>query len=250
MTRTPGGNKRAMQRIGAIVDQGLTRECGQRAAGFVHQKIGSRKVPVVAVVRREGQIERARRRRARAAARARTPSVPRRDPARASASRSSIGFGPAAVMPSRLAPAICRNGSAVERRRPRRPPQGKARPAPARRSRAITGRPFSTSATEIDQSVRPDEIGARAVDRVDDPQARRVQAARDRPRSPPRASRNPAQAASAARAGNCRPRCRLRSPASRRVLVQLFERGLERALRASAPASRTAASSRGLQRRV
>src|SRR3954467_2658292 len=49
VTRTPGGNKRAMQRIGAIVDEGLTRECRQCAAGLVHQKIGSRKVPVVAV---------------------------------------------------------------------------------------------------------------------------------------------------------------------------------------------------------
>src|SRR6476646_527967 len=50
VTRTPGGNKRAMQRIGAIVNEGLTRECRQCAAGLVHQKIGSRKVPVVAVV--------------------------------------------------------------------------------------------------------------------------------------------------------------------------------------------------------
>src|SRR4051812_16513403 len=59
VTRTPGGNKCAMQRIGAIVDERLTRECGQCPAGLVHQKIGSRKVPVVAVARGERKIERA-----------------------------------------------------------------------------------------------------------------------------------------------------------------------------------------------
>src|SRR5947208_2162231 len=49
VTRTPGGNKRAMQRIGAVINEGLTLECCQCAAGLVHQKVGSCKVPVVAV---------------------------------------------------------------------------------------------------------------------------------------------------------------------------------------------------------
>src|SRR3954452_1746945 len=61
VTRTPGGNKRAMQRIGAVVNEGLTRERGQCAAGLVQQKTGGGRVPVVTVVRREGDIERARR---------------------------------------------------------------------------------------------------------------------------------------------------------------------------------------------
>src|ERR1043165_3642301 len=59
VTRTPGGDQRAMQRVGAIVNEGLTRERGQCAAGLVHQKIGSRKVPVVAVMRGKREIERA-----------------------------------------------------------------------------------------------------------------------------------------------------------------------------------------------
>ena len=47
--RAPSGNERPVRQLGAVVDQRPPRKGGQRAAGFVHQKVRRRKVPIVAV---------------------------------------------------------------------------------------------------------------------------------------------------------------------------------------------------------
>ena len=51
------GDERAVPRVGAIVDQPPPGKVGHDAAGFVHQKVGCRKVPVVAVAAGDGDIE-------------------------------------------------------------------------------------------------------------------------------------------------------------------------------------------------
>jgi hypothetical protein len=47
VTGTAGSHQRAMRRSRLIVLQLLTGEVGERAAGFVHQKISRCKVPIV-----------------------------------------------------------------------------------------------------------------------------------------------------------------------------------------------------------
>ena len=59
MTRAPGGQQRVMDRIGPIVDQRLPRYRRYQPAGFVHQKVGCRKIPIMAVRPGESAIERA-----------------------------------------------------------------------------------------------------------------------------------------------------------------------------------------------
>ena len=54
-----GGNQRAMHDMRVIIAQRLAGKIGHHAAGFVHQKVGRRKVPVMAAGRGEGGIERA-----------------------------------------------------------------------------------------------------------------------------------------------------------------------------------------------
>jgi hypothetical protein len=44
----PGGDQGPVHQLGAIINRRLPRERRQSAAGFVHQKVGSRKVPIVA----------------------------------------------------------------------------------------------------------------------------------------------------------------------------------------------------------
>ena len=46
-----------MNRLTAIVDRRSSRECCELPAGFVHQKIGCRKVPVVAVAARKCDVQ-------------------------------------------------------------------------------------------------------------------------------------------------------------------------------------------------
>src|SRR5438067_2468873 len=58
MTCASGGQQRVMDRIGPIVDQRLPRQSRYQPLGFVHQKIGCRKVPVVTIGGREGAVER------------------------------------------------------------------------------------------------------------------------------------------------------------------------------------------------
>ena len=47
VARIAGGNQRAMRRLRFIVFQRPADKFGERAAGFVHQKIGRRKVPIM-----------------------------------------------------------------------------------------------------------------------------------------------------------------------------------------------------------
>ena len=192
--------------------------------------------------RRRRRHRACRRRRARAAAPASTPSAPRRGPARCSASRSSIGFGPAAAMPVEVrTPRFAGIGTPL-RVAPLRPSQRKARPAPARRARPTTGRPSSTSATEIDQSSRP---AIRRACRRSDRRSRRARACKpraDRPRSPPRASRIRREPRQPLAQEIVDRDVGFASPASRRALVQLLsvaaERARARARRPRAPRRR------------
>ena len=55
--RRLGVTPAAMDRLGAVVGQNLPRQRGQRTAGFVHQKVGGRKVPVVAVSPGKSDVE-------------------------------------------------------------------------------------------------------------------------------------------------------------------------------------------------
>src|SRR5262249_28155973 len=59
VTGAAGSHQRAMNRLGPIVDQRSPRKTRDQPAGFVHQKIGCRKVPIVAVGGSKGAIERA-----------------------------------------------------------------------------------------------------------------------------------------------------------------------------------------------
>ena len=59
MAGDAGGHQRAVNRIGAIVDQRLPRQSRYGATGFVHQKVGRRKVPVMAVGRGKAAVQRA-----------------------------------------------------------------------------------------------------------------------------------------------------------------------------------------------
>ena len=52
-----GGDQRTMDQFGTIISQHLPRQRGQRAAGFVHQKVRRRKVPVVARTACECYVE-------------------------------------------------------------------------------------------------------------------------------------------------------------------------------------------------
>jgi len=57
MAGMPGGNQRAMHDMRAVIAKPLAGKIGEHAAGFVHQKIGRRKVPVMAAGRGERGIE-------------------------------------------------------------------------------------------------------------------------------------------------------------------------------------------------
>ena len=57
MTGTAGSHQRAMPRSRLIVLRPLTGEVGERAAGFVHQKIGRCKVPIVTAARGQSRLE-------------------------------------------------------------------------------------------------------------------------------------------------------------------------------------------------
>jgi hypothetical protein len=46
---TSGGGQNSVPRVRAVIEHRATSDTRQRPAGFVHQKIGCRKVPVVAV---------------------------------------------------------------------------------------------------------------------------------------------------------------------------------------------------------
>ena len=54
-----GRDERPVPRHGTIIGDRPTREGRYRAACFVHQKIGRRKIPVVAVAAGDGDVERA-----------------------------------------------------------------------------------------------------------------------------------------------------------------------------------------------
>src|SRR5262245_58424419 len=57
MPRPAGCQQRSVNRLDAIVKDGLPHEGRQRAGSFVHQKIGRRKVPVATRSAREGGVE-------------------------------------------------------------------------------------------------------------------------------------------------------------------------------------------------
>jgi len=57
VTVATGSQDGAVDWIMQIIDQLLPCERGQRAAGFVHQKIGGRKVPVMGIDRRKSGID-------------------------------------------------------------------------------------------------------------------------------------------------------------------------------------------------
>src|SRR6188474_211317 len=54
-----GSDERAVNGLRTIVFQRPSCEIGQRAAGFVHQKVGSCKIPLMATRRRKSCVERA-----------------------------------------------------------------------------------------------------------------------------------------------------------------------------------------------
>src|SRR5215475_5337882 len=58
VTGASGGDQSAMNRMGPIVSQQLPRQSRHHPAGFVHQKISRRKVPVVTVGGGESAVER------------------------------------------------------------------------------------------------------------------------------------------------------------------------------------------------
>ena len=53
------GDQGFMHRVGSIVGEYPPLDIGQRTACFVHQKVGRRKVPIVAGPPRESRVERA-----------------------------------------------------------------------------------------------------------------------------------------------------------------------------------------------
>ena len=57
VTGTAGSDQRAMRRSRLIVLRPLTGEIGERAAGFVHQKIGRCKVPIVTAARGQSRFK-------------------------------------------------------------------------------------------------------------------------------------------------------------------------------------------------
>ena len=59
MPATARGDQGFMRRVGSIVGEYSSPDIGQRTACFVHQKVGRRKVPIVARPPRERNIERA-----------------------------------------------------------------------------------------------------------------------------------------------------------------------------------------------
>ena len=244
-----GRNKRAMQRIGAIVDQNLPSSVVNRAAGFVHQKIGSRKVPVVAVA---------------ADAKA-TSSVPCATRASRSASESTFGIvhkaaarlwravrasasGRRRVVPSKSAPGLPRSAVPLASRR---------RPRTATKSSSCTGAKIAAThrAAVLDQRdrdrpVRRGRPDRRACRRSDRRPRRRARASRARIvlgflREPAAVGREPHQALAQEIVD------RDVGLADRRaaVLASSSSAAVWNVLSASAPASRTAAASRGCQRR-
>ena len=58
MTLTPGCQQRPVHRIRLVVNQQFASQCRERPAGFVQQKIGRGKIPVVTVRRGKRAIER------------------------------------------------------------------------------------------------------------------------------------------------------------------------------------------------
>ena len=57
MAGLTGCDERAVHGLRTVVFQRPSREIGQRTAGFVHQKVGCCKVPVVAAARGESSVE-------------------------------------------------------------------------------------------------------------------------------------------------------------------------------------------------
>ena len=57
MPVAPGGDQHPVPRHGTIIGQRLAAKRRQRAARFVHQKIGRRKVPVVTVAAGDGGVD-------------------------------------------------------------------------------------------------------------------------------------------------------------------------------------------------
>ena len=131
----PAASSDAVDRIGPVVDQNPAVERGQHAAGFVHQKVGSRKVPVVAVAAGDGGVELA-------CGHAGEPQRQRMNArhrhnagAACSAIRSSMLLGPgdAGAVEAGAGTGPDRRRRCASRRRPRSP--GTARRSPARRAR-------------------------------------------------------------------------------------------------------------------
>ena len=159
------------------------------AAGFVHQKVGSRKVPVVAALPTQT------RRRVRPCATRASRSASEctfgcgTTPGCRLASRSSMRLGPASCAPARPSPAltshrraIARRAAAAQRRGTSpRSPAHTARPAPAGRRRPA--RPTSSSPARPAMKARVPSIGSTTQTRS------ACERAPDRPRFPPTASR-------------------------------------------------------------
>jgi hypothetical protein len=57
MTGLTGSDQRAVCALQPIIYQWLTNKISEHPAGFVHQKVGRRKVPVMAAGRGQGSIE-------------------------------------------------------------------------------------------------------------------------------------------------------------------------------------------------
>ena len=142
-----------MHRLRAVIGQNLPRQRGQRTAGFVHQKVGRRKVPVVAVAACKSDVERALRDACKAQ-RERADPWHRHNLRVNSVSQVRNRFGPDALAPVKI---NAGNG------RDRAPLTVAPCPAIARKNSAVagannaanTGRPSTASAAETAQSSRP-----------------------------------------------------------------------------------------------
>ena len=168
MARPARRDQQRMHRLRAIVGQRLAVDVGQRAAGFVHQKVGCGKVPVVAVAADDGDVDLAMRD-------AGEPQRQRTDPRQRHHRR--MQFGQRAEEPLRAEQlgavepgarpdlrSARRSGS-----RPRPRPRRRIRRSPAQTARASRGRPRDRQRDRDHPVLAAVEIGAGAVDRIDDP---------------------------------------------------------------------------------
>ncbi len=162
-----GGDQRAVHHVRAIIDKPPPRKVGHHAAGFVHQKVGRRKIPIVAAAGGKGGIELAMRD-------ADKPQRQREDfglggdlrMQAAQAIEIALGAGELGAGQSRAR--ACQNARAVERGA--LPARGQEHLVRHRRINSGELRDAVLDQRHRDGPVgAAGNIGAGAVDRIDDP---------------------------------------------------------------------------------